>query len=78
MIDGTQHPKPQIYPPSHVLIDSCDDPSNPTLDEPNVDWWVAPNGATLGKGFFVVDLGCQRCVSQLVIRNSQNGSFKDR
>ncbi len=77
IVDGTQHPVAPWYGPHNVLIDSCDDSSNvPT--EASVDWWAASDRATEDDAFFEVDLGCQKCVSMVTVRNSANGSVRHR
>ncbi len=75
-VDGTQWPSGDLGH-EHVLIDSCDDKSN-SRDPAAIDWWAAPNAATGDKAFFELDLGCQRCVSTIAVRNSGNGVHADR
>ncbi len=72
IVDGTEWPAPRWYGPAHVLIDSCDDPSDVHY-QASIDWWAAPEGARGAQAFFKVDLGCQRCVSKVTVRNSGNG-----
>ncbi len=72
VVDGTEYSKQYTY--ANVLIDSCDDQNTGS----NYKHWVAPDGASGEAAFFTVDLGCQRCVSNVTLRNSQNGITRNR
>ncbi len=63
--------------PEHVLIDSCADIDDPKEDA-TLDWWLSPNGATEDEAYFVIDLGCQKCVSTVTVTNSGNGKWQNR
>ncbi len=75
-MDGTEFPRGD-FGPENVLIDACDDKSHPSSPA-TIDWWAAPNAATGDNAFFEVDLGCQRCVSTVTVRNSGNGKGASR
>ncbi len=77
VVGGTEWPSPVWYSPSNVLIDACDDVDSQHTAS-GVVWWAAPEAATGNRAYFEVDLGCQKCVSQVTLRNSGNGNPADR
>ncbi len=72
IVDGTEHS--ERFKRANVLIDSCDD----TASGRTYNYWAAPDGASGDAAFFTIDLGCQKCVSNVTLRNSRNGPHNDR
>ncbi len=86
MLEGTQWPQLQYYPndttnwypPSNTLTYTCDDQTTRIGSKDDVTWWAAADRATGSRAYFVMDLGCQKCVDKVTVANSAHGSFNDR
>ncbi len=69
------------YPASNVLVDMCEDKNNAhNIDSApsGVSWWVAVNGGTDTEAEFVLELGCEKIVDRIVLKNMANGIDEDR
>ncbi len=74
-------PQGSGYPASNVLMDSCEDMSfsHAINNPPNrVAWWVAPDGATDTEAEFTLELGCEKTVDRIMLKNMANGIGQDR
>ncbi len=76
MIESNDWPEGN-YHASNVLYDSCDDETS-DIKVGQITWWSAPRGATGDEAYFVVELGSEKTVDRVTLKNSRNGRLNQR
>ncbi len=75
VVESKEHPE-GAYHASNVLHESCDDSTWTSFSHfkvGNISWWLAPDRQKGDGAYFVVQMGAERIVDKVTLKNSRNG-----